>query len=38
LLLASQLPDTWRTDCTRSAGAFALAEPDALIEPEPVVP
>jgi len=30
LLLASQLPETCRTDCTRMAGALALAEPMAL--------
>jgi len=30
LLLASQLPETCRTDWTRMAGALALAEPIAL--------
>jgi hypothetical protein len=35
LLLASQLPETSRTDCTRRAGAFALAEPLPIELPLP---
>jgi hypothetical protein len=37
LLLASQLPEIIRTDCTRSAGAFAL-DIELLLIPEPDVP
>jgi len=37
-LLASQLPEIIRTDCTRSAGAFALEPMELLLMPEPDVP
>jgi len=36
-LLASQLPEIIRTDCTRSAGALAL-DIEPLLMPEPEVP